>query len=150
VDDQSTVTPVPIVAIGHFDDAAAATCPPEDATWCRDLFIIDSVAWAYGHDLGFAGLINDPKVKSTPDEIVQAMGAIDPAARIATVRTALRPRTPAISSTGSCRAPGDRRTSRTRRPRASPSPIASTRRRPSAVCRAPGRCTAGTTAAGWP
>jgi len=73
VDDQETVTPVPIVAIGHFDDPAAATCPPEDATWCHDLFIIDNIAWAYGNNLGFAGRINDANVKSTPDEIAQAI-----------------------------------------------------------------------------
>ncbi len=82
VDDPGTVTPTPIVAIGHFDDPAAATCPPEEAAWCHDLFIIDSITWAYGHDLGFTGRLDDPKVKSTPDEIAQAIGAIDPAARV--------------------------------------------------------------------
>jgi hypothetical protein len=82
VDDPETVIPIPIVALGHFDDPAATTCPPEDEAWCRDLFIIDGVAWAYGNDLGFAGRINDPKVKSTPDQIGQAIHTITPYAII--------------------------------------------------------------------
>jgi hypothetical protein len=37
----ATVTPVPVVVIGHFDDARAADCRPGAAALCRDRLVID-------------------------------------------------------------------------------------------------------------
>jgi hypothetical protein len=43
--------PVPIVAIGHFNDHRAAGCPPADAAFCAGVLVIDRIAEADGNEL---------------------------------------------------------------------------------------------------
>jgi hypothetical protein len=42
--------PTPVVLIGHFDDARAAGCQPENQETCRDRFVVLIIAWADGVD----------------------------------------------------------------------------------------------------
>ncbi|HYH92457.1 MAG TPA: hypothetical protein VD763_04795, partial [Candidatus Saccharimonadales bacterium] len=68
------VMPIPIVALGHFDDPGAEACPAQDARWCRDLFVIDRIAWAYGNDIPAMAESRDPKVESTPAQVEAIIG----------------------------------------------------------------------------
>ncbi|MEW5990961.1 MAG: hypothetical protein AB1736_06400 [Chloroflexota bacterium] len=40
--------PTPVVFIGHFNDARAAGCRPEDQPLCRERLVVTVVAWADG------------------------------------------------------------------------------------------------------
>ena len=40
--------PTPVVFIGHFNDARADGCRPEDQQLCHDRFVVTVVAWADG------------------------------------------------------------------------------------------------------
>ena len=68
--------PIPIVAVGHFDDPGATRCPAKDLGWCRDLFVIDRVAWADGSEM--SGIASDPDAVSTPDEIQSRLDQVAP------------------------------------------------------------------------
>lgn len=69
--------PVPVVAIGHFNDHRAADCPPADAEFCAGVFVLDRIAEADGNELdvvlqGDPGL--GPAARSV-DEVVQLIEA---------------------------------------------------------------------------
>jgi hypothetical protein len=37
--------PIPVVFVGHFDDARAASCPAAERRQCQDRFVVDTVGW---------------------------------------------------------------------------------------------------------
>lgn len=60
----------PVVLIGHFDDAQAATCLPADRRLCADRFVLDQVAWTTGSlPDGVPGYLGDLVVISVNDAI---------------------------------------------------------------------------------
>ena len=69
--------PVPIVAIGHFNDHRAAGCPPADMEFCAGVFVLDRIAEADGNELDVV-LQGDPGLgpaAHSVDEIVQLIEA---------------------------------------------------------------------------
>jgi hypothetical protein len=45
-------TPQPMVMIGHFEDPHANDCASVGVATCRDLFVVDKVAWSHGANPG--------------------------------------------------------------------------------------------------
>jgi hypothetical protein len=37
--------PLPVVLVGHFHDASAASCPAELRVACERAFVVDSIGW---------------------------------------------------------------------------------------------------------
>ena len=65
--------PVPVVAIGHFNDHRAAGCIAADREFCAGVFVVDHIAEAHGDELGVV-LEGDPGLgpaKRSVDETVQ-------------------------------------------------------------------------------
>jgi hypothetical protein len=81
-----------VILLGHFDDRRSPLCGPEREQVCRDNFIVDSVAWAYGstqpisHESRLETADDVRNVpRSTADDVVAAVTSLPRDARILSI-----------------------------------------------------------------
>jgi hypothetical protein len=76
--------PEQVVLIGHFDDAAAASCTADLQQVCRDRFVVDLVAWTVGSlPSDVPGFLDELTVKSVGQALAWREDSYEPGAELA-------------------------------------------------------------------